>query len=184
MGTCEAIITGIYGKFYSEITEEEIVGMHELFGQIEGKQEHIFDQYMYLTSTLSAVKENYEEMVDTLALRPVYECLYIAEKLCNTSVFIDIHNDEESFAVDKLYVEHQTEQLTMELMEQFKANPQCVNRAVMASTLSKMPVFFNNTDEVMEYISSSLDQCRNQEEKTVAMRLLMECMDDELTWSK
>lgn len=182
--SCTGIIAEVHNKFNSDLYEEDVMRIHEMFENIEGKQETIFDEYMYLASNLPTIKENNEQLVEAMNLTAVYECLYKAEKLCNTSVFIDIHNEQESFPVDALYIEHQTDKLIEELMGLFKENPQCINRAVMASTLSRMPVFFNNSDEVMEYINTSLEQCRNSEEKTVAMKLLMDCMDEDMNWSK
>lgn len=183
MEACNQIITEVHSKFKITMTEEMIIHLHGLFERIEGKQEIIFDKYMLLASVLASVKENHLELVEAIGLSPAIECMLTAEQLCNTSVFIDIHKKQESFPIDSDYVEYQTEQLIAEFMELFKGNPQCVNRAIMASTLSKMPVFFHNSDEVVSYVHSSLEQCHKLEEKTVAMRLLLECIEDAANWS-
>ena len=65
------------------------------------------------------------------------------------------------------------ESVLTEMDELMKQQPQCLNRAVMANVLSILPVFFSNSNEVLEYAKSSLEQCKNIEEKTVAMRLLL-----------
>lgn len=184
MKNAEQLVGIVYRAFDTSFEVAQMDEIHSIFAELEGAQEEIFDKYTYMASVLSAVKENFAELVASMALEAEFSCLYLADKLCNSSVFIDLHQKEDNFAVTEEYLQYQMDQFMMELTEFFKSHPQCVNRAVMASTLSKMPVFFNNTEEVMEYISSSLEQCKNEAEKTVSMRLLLECIEDAMSWSK
>ena len=47
-----------------------------------------------------------------------------------------------------------------------------VRRAVMATLLSQLPVFFNNTEEIQDYINSSLIQCSDEAEKKAVVEVI------------
>ena len=49
---------------------------------------------------------------------------------------------------------------------------QSVKRAVMAAVLSMLPVFFNNTEEIQDYINSSLIQCSDEAEKKAVVEVV------------
>jgi len=41
--------------------------------------------------------------------------------------------------------------------------------------LKELPVFFNNHTEVMNYVRSALDGCRDEKEKKISVELLRSC---------
>ena len=94
-------------------------------------------------------------------------------------MFIDIHQDRKDYKVTSDYIEHQLRHFVNDLSDLFKNSPQCLNRAVMAAILSKLPVFFNNSKEVQEYIEHSLSQCQNEAEKSIAKQLLCSLMTEQ-----
>ena len=61
----------------------------------------------------------------------------------------------------------------------FDKVPQCVVRAVMASSLNKMPVFFNNSDEISEYITNALNQCKDEAEKNACYSIIKDIMSEQ-----
>ncbi len=54
-----------------------------------------------------------------------------------------------------------------------------VNRGIMASTLSVLPVFFNNLKDVEEYITQSLRNCSDRSELIAAISLLSDIIAKE-----
>ena len=49
---------------------------------------------------------------------------------------------------------------------------QIVRRAVMSAVLSQLPVFFNNTDEICNYINLSLEQCNDKAERAAVIEIM------------
>jgi hypothetical protein len=52
-----------------------------------------------------------------------------------------------------------------------------VRRAVMATVLSQLPVFFNNTEEIQSYINISLMQCSDDAEQKATVEILKALME-------
>ena len=53
-----------------------------------------------------------------------------------------------------------------------------VNRAIMAKILSNIPVFFNTTDEIKEYIQGALSRCREQSELLADYIVIKQMMEE------
>ena len=70
------------------------------------------------------------------------------------------------------YADSVAERFIKELDELFASKEVCVRRAVMASVLSMLPVFFNNTEEIQDYINSSLIQCSDEAEKKAVVEVI------------
>ena len=67
-------------------------------------------------------------------------------------------------------------QLIDEIKTLFKGSSRMFRRAVMANTIEKMPVFFKTSQEVADYITSSLGQCDDEAEKYASKQLIIEMM--------
>ncbi|MDO5293186.1 MAG: hypothetical protein Q4F05_10585 [bacterium] len=170
---CRTIVTLLNENFDAKLTEEVNDQLMSLLDGIVGKQEVYYERYIALEGSLTDVKQNYMDVVEAIQLKPAFESFFLCEKLTSNSVFIDIHKQEEVSLLTEERVSKAAEAVINEMTESFKAYPQCINRAIMANVLSTMPVFFQNTNEVMDYARASLEQCKNIREKTVAMRLLL-----------
>ena len=68
--------------------------------------------------------------------------------------------------------------LIMELDDSFKNMNVMVKRAVMASVLSSLPVFFNNTEEIQAYINNSLMQCNDDAEQKAVVEIIKTMISD------
>ena len=73
---------------------------------------------------------------------------------------------------DDSYADMAAEKLITELDRLFTDCQQSVKRAVMAAVLSMLPVFFNNTEEIQDYINSSLIQCSDEAEKKAVVEVV------------
>ena len=65
-----------------------------------------------------------------------------------------------------------------EFAELFTGNSMTVNRAIMAKILSNIPVFFNTTDEIKEYIQGALSRCREQSELLADYIVIKQMMEE------
>lgn len=104
--------------------------------------------------------------------------LLMAQALASDSLFMEFNMEEAEAAVDQKMVEEEAGKLTAELKELFSSHSMLINRAVMANTLSKLPVFFESSQEVMDYIKNSLEQCHDAAEKTMSMKLIYRMMEE------
>jgi len=69
------------------------------------------------------------------------------------------------------------EHLIDDMQQGFKALGQPVKRAVMATVFSQLPVLFNNTDEIQNYINMSLIQCSDEAEQMAVVEILKSMME-------
>ena len=65
-----------------------------------------------------------------------------------------------------------------EFAELIDENTMTVNRAVMAKILSNIPVFFNTTDEIKEYVTGSLTRCREKSELLADYIVIKQMMEE------
>lgn len=103
--------------------------------------------------------------------------LMMAQALGTDSLFMDFDFDRQEITVDSAMALEEADKLTEELKELFSKNAMLINRAIMANTLSKLPVFFESSKEVKEYIQNSLEQCHDAAEKTMSMKLIYHIME-------
>ena len=106
-------------------------------------------------------------------------CVTTCMKLLGNSMFIDLNAKVSTKLADDAYIEKVTTTLFKNLAKMFDKVPQCVVRAVMASSLNKMPVFFNNSDEIAEYIANSLNQCKDAAEKNACYSIIQDIMSEQ-----
>ncbi|MEG1458747.1 MAG: hypothetical protein RSJ40_05515 [Acetivibrio sp.] len=136
---------------------------------LEGKQESAFDKIMRLEGGISdKVDKNTDERILKLIKMG---------KLMSTSIFIELDKEEDTTEAEDTFVREAFETLHRDLNTLFQKNHKMINRAVMANTLNKLPVFFHTTQEVMDYIKNSLGQCSDFSEKNVSMKILSELME-------
>lgn len=181
---CKEVILEINQLFDREdlpLVSEEVESKLYL---LEGQQEKIHRESSGFQSALEVIKTTYNNMVSSLMLGTIFERLYMMEKLLSPSIFIDLCEENLEEQVDSAYVDQITGELIVELKELFHKHPQIVNRAVMANTLDKMPVFFNTSEEVVEYAKNSLEQCRNQAEKKACIQLLTDIIEENSEWQQ
>lgn len=165
---CFRILENVRMQFLSDQKEDYLGKAEENFALLEGVQEEVTERLYEIGRQTEKNGKNTEEEILNLEKM---------EKLMSTSIFVDLSDKEKAGIVDEEYIETTWNHLASDLSELFGQNQKMVNRAVMAATLSKMPVFFNRMEEVKEYIENSLMQCGDLSEKNVSMRILMDIMD-------
>jgi hypothetical protein len=169
---CRKLISEINEHFLSE--EKLPLGeeTEEKLTYTEGRQELMSEEAGILESYFFDIKSNHVNLVESLMLGRLYNCLNTAQNLLGTSLFIELDQVIKEHKVDAGYLNKVQEDIILKLTESFKTNSKFVNRAVMANTINKMPVFFGSTDEVGDYIKGVLEQCHDKAEKIACINII------------
>lgn len=161
---------------YEEVCEE----IEDGFLYLEGKQEkyaELFQKYGYLLDT---VTKNDGEILEQMGVLSVSEYFDRIGKLVSGSIFVEFKDNPEKHEIAGIeYVNEKESELERELTEFFNNNKKNVNRAVMAHVLSELPVFFNNVEEIKDYIYRSLSGCRDKAEKAAVVQILTAMIRDD-----
>ena len=146
-----------------------------MFSMLEGEQEKLYPKLSAYDIT-DKIKENYSEEIENLGLTEEYEKIYKLPNLNSDSIFAELNRTEDNTVVDETYLESEKAKLFNEYAGLFADNDRMINRAVMAVTLSELPVFFNNISELQDFIFDTLSACSDSAEKTACIEILNDIM--------
>lgn len=178
---CKNIIEAVCGNFRSpELDPLGDVVMDQLIF-LEGRQEQLHEQYMELEYGLDQILAEDRELLQSLALDSLYYALQRIMLLQSGSQFValDKKTAEEAELASAEYTAAKSREFIDDLTCLFEKNHKMVNRAVMAATLSELPVFFQNLQELQDYIYDALHNCRDEAEKKACIELLASMMEEE-----
>ena len=60
----------------------------------------------------------------------------------------------------------------------FSIQDRVISRAIMANTMNKMPVFFKDHKEVMDYVCYSMERCSDIHEKAACVEIISALMSE------
>ena len=86
---------------------------------------------------------------------------------------------ETGILLSRRAVEEMCGQLSDELADSWKAMPKRMVRGIMARLLGCIPMFFQHTDELREFIRDSLASCTDSAEKAACVASIAEMMEEE-----
>lgn len=166
----EALDNGTDGLEDAYLLLEEVVGEQEIAGEHK----------LMLESAIYDITTGYAEDIARCGLEKEYRGLTAIDKLMSGSMFVDIDSVEVYgvFTVDSEYIASCKEIISSEFAELFDGKSMTYVRAVMAKILSGIPVFFNTTDEVKEYIDNSLMRCREKSELLADYIVIKQMMEE------
>ena len=104
--------------------------------------------------------------------------MLLSRDLLSTSLFIDFYEIKTRDKLDKASVEKERDKFIHELSVLLKSHDRFIARAIMANTLSAIPVFFNDHKEVMDYVRYSLDKCTDMAEKKACNKIIRQMIID------
>lgn len=177
-GECEALklVSDVIGMvntaFRNELgnpgsfDELDIDIVDECFSKIEGRPE----KYIEKTAASEGRFENAAENVRNIDAKVCDDMLF-AMKLMSTSDFVDAEENDTT-ECDDLIINAAIDSYIGSLNTLFEGKQKQVKRAIMASVLKELPVFFASHNEVMNYVRLSLDNCRDKAEKAASLKLL------------
>lgn len=171
----EAIIHMVYEALESDRElEDEIT---EKLVALEGAQEELlselaaYEGVFYEAETFAAdISEGMSEDGKLRILRNM-------QLLHSNSVFIDLQKEEpDASLTDAAYIEQAASKFEADMDTLFAEAKRPVKRAYMAAVVGQLPVIFNNTQEIKEYIEYTLSGCSNDSELTAVKHLLEDMM--------
>lgn len=175
---CISMLKGLHDAFVAGGDIPESVD--EGFMQIEGIQEMLGEDIMQYESVLPDVMTEHKDTISWIMSERIFNSLSLISKLLSNSLFMELETAEASEEpADSDYITAKRDELAVELTEFFEHHPKEVNRAVMASLFSNMPVLFNSQQEIKEYIEYSLGHCSNSSELMACAKILEEMMEEE-----
>lgn len=155
----------------------------EMLMPLEGRIERCIEKSSYLESVLYEIKNSYQEELTELSLTSFFEDFTLVANLLSDSLFINLEQEAKSEVADADYVQQRTDSLLEELSEKMGQLSRPVKRAVMGQILEKLPMMFQNVQEVEEYLRVNLLGCQDKAEKAIVMVMLWDLMQEEQEWS-
>ena len=176
--TCIQMLRGLHDAFVASGEIPEFVD--DGFMEIEGVQETLGEDIMQFESILPEVVSEHSDTISWIMSDKIFTSLTLISKLLSSSLFIDLEEkDEAEETAGSEYITAKRDELVKDLTEFFEHHGKEVNRAVMASMFSSMPVLFNSQQEIKDYIEYSLNHCGNSSELMACARILEDMMEEE-----
>lgn len=160
------ILSGIrtlYEQNSRKIPEELFAYLPEL----EGIQEEYYERYQQLSFRQEEASE--EDETDRLAAR--------VELLMSSSIFFEMEGEQKRGSVTREEMEAEAAAFFADLKSTFASCQKPVMRAIMAITLSYLPIHFQSAGELQNHIRNSLSCCTDSAEKETCMKLLQLMME-------
>lgn len=179
---CKEIISLVNDNFSLKLSDEIEDRLAEKFEKLEGKIEESYEIVLQLASVLENVKNNYKTIADAMTLAPLCNRLFLCEKLSDNSAFIELEQESETVEVSDKMLEEVMNELSSEFKYLFDQNDKIINRAIMANTIDKLPVFFETADEIVDYVTNAVEQCSNVAEKTASMQIVMDIIKEDMSY--
>ncbi|HWT75582.1 MAG TPA: hypothetical protein VN258_12825 [Mobilitalea sp.] len=177
--TARNILQEINHYFILNEKKELSMDQMEKFTDIEGVQEELSYEISTMEDALYEVNTTHRPLAQSLMLESLLHVLLRTKDLLSSSLFIDLESEKaESVVVDEERAEKEVKLLEEELSDLFHKHDKVISRAVMANTLNKMPVFFIDHKEVMDYVLYSLERCSDIYEKAACFEIINEIMTD------
>ncbi len=150
--------------------------------KLEGKIEECVEKAGYLEAVLFEVKSAYRELLTELDLLAAFEDYARIANLLSDSLFIDLEKVQEEEEVDADMLKRVYAELSEELSVAMAGMQRPLKKAVMAAILEKLPVDFDDTKQIEEYIRVHLFGCQDFSEKGVVLMELQEQLAEEAEW--
>ena len=173
-----AILSGVHQVFVKNGKKELPSRLLELFTEIEGVQEELSYDLPVMEDSLYEIDRNHRKLTESLMIDKMLNILLHSGKLLSNSLFIDIDEKASDEVADEETLEKETVKLLEELSTLFEEHDRMVDRAVMANTLNKIPVFFQNHTEVMDYVRYSIEHCTEKYEKMACTEIIRGIMNE------
>ncbi len=124
-------------------------------------------------SSPSSVPAAEEDCMDKLSV------LELMQQLHSNSVFIDLKKEAgDGSLADGEYIGRASKKFEADMTALLSGFSRPVKRAYMAAVIGQLPVIFNNTQEIQEYIKYTLHSCSNDSELYAVKTILEDMMTE------
>jgi hypothetical protein len=169
-----SILKEINDRFMKNDKREPDASFFEKFTALEGVQEALSDVFITTDEALNEADKKYRELIKPMMIEKILNVLLRSRQLLSDSLFIDLNKTCVDNMVNRERITAESGKLKSELTNLFTGLDRMTCHAVMACTLSKMPVFFNNHSEVMDYVRYSIEGCTASYEKAACAEIIKE----------
>ena len=142
------------------------------FTEYEGLQEELGRRISAPESTYDEIADVNRDEIASQGLHKRFDDLRKISILRSSSVFAGLGDNEGSDVAGEEYTRRAAKEVTEEFANAFEGMSRQYRRAVMASVICNLPVFFNNLDEFQEYIHVAINQCSDEAEQQACMSLV------------
>lgn len=179
-GKASIHIIGTVNEYFINHNKEELSDTAtQKLTDLEGVQEEMSYPISLMEDALYEINLNHQAFTGSLMLSQFLKTLLRSQSLLSNSMFIDLEMEEKGHeTVDEELAEKEAQTLESELTSLFDVSDRMVVRAVIANTINKMPVFFSDHKEVMDYVRYSLDRCSDIYEKAACYEIINEIMSE------
>ena len=177
IGEILGAVSGLFAAGGCDPVEESV---YQLFEALEGKQEQIAGSWQAGISSLNEITETNNSRIENLMLDKIYRRLDYISRLMSGSLYVELEDAKDAKdPCTESYLQEQFAALYTELKNSFHEIPKYRMRAVMAKILTFLPPFLMTYEELREYISSSLANCKDAAEKTACVEILESFLREE-----
>lgn len=148
--------------------EDQLSGLEEMLESVEGLQEEYYDRYLRLEQPPFSETDESDE-----AKRSRW-----VDMLLSGSAFVMPEKQADQSIVKEEDIEEAMKGYIAVMDPVLTSVQKPVARAIMATSLSILPVFFNSAEEIHSYIENSLGSCTDPFEKATCMELLQQIMEN------
>jgi hypothetical protein len=173
-----SIIRMVHEAFLANKNKDITDILTEKYASMEGLQEELSYELTVLEDALFEVDHSYRKLAEGMMLEKLLNVLLRSKDLLSSSIFIDWNERKENQIVEESFVMSEADQLISELSNLFSKHDRALSRAVMANTLSAMPVFFQDHKEVMDYVRYSIERCSDPFERFACMEIISDIMNN------
>ncbi len=138
-------------------------GIEEHLKVMEGRAEELKEMLAQAEMAFADARETERPLAGPQMLGNEERVLVRCSRLSSGSTFADLE-ETVSGPVSEKMLDETGERLEEAFREAFKGMSRPMRRAVMASVLGFLPVFFGNRTEVMEFVRGALLDCGSKEE--------------------
>jgi hypothetical protein len=176
----EVLFHTLFQKGMEGLEHQDFAGEDELESllvRMEGMQEYYYEQWAKyeLTDLESKIKDSNRTEEDL--------AIWKVDRLLSTSSFMSLDPEDELCEDDGLLSRKAVEELCSKLFDELEASwnamPKRVVRAVMSRILANIPMFFQTSDEIREFIQNSFSSCADLSEKAACFSLIDTIMESD-----
>lgn len=156
-------------ELYRQSVRQLPESLEQELAALEGTQEAYYEKYQRLDPALE-----YREGEEEWAAWSRW-----VDRLLSSSPFAVLEETSGKGTVERRDVEREAEAFFVRLDPVLKSVQKPVMRAIMAATLSYLPLCFNSLDEIEAYIRRSFESCTDLAEKETCKELLQQIMEND-----
>ena len=169
--TAVDIIKAVNDLYNTDADDADFYEVEGMLHGLEGVPERLYEQKLNMEAVYEDIVNTHGDIILSCGLKDSYDRLGLSSLLYSSSIFVSLEK-KETKAVTEEYLTEVTDSLLNDIKTGFKKYDRYVIRAVMALTLSNLPIFFTDVEEVLVYIESSLEKCGDKSE-LIALREIM-----------